>query len=100
LADNSIYAAGTQAGKEGEIIMRTIIIYDQLGGDDIKFIILPGNYKHFNRVYINATEKEKEWHELSDLLYDDTTGAEKVMLLDEFPELEPGDIVIVAGFLP
>lgn len=78
----------------------TVIIYDQIGCADIGFIVLDGDYRHFNNVYINDMSQELSG-ELCDILYDEE-GNEKFELLEEFPSdgVMMGAYVIVAGFLP
>lgn len=83
--------------------MKTVMIYDQCGQDDIKFAVLDGDYSHLNGAYINSTETSDDVaEELSDLLYDPESGNNRVELLEHFPidAVKNGAIVIVAGFLP
>jgi hypothetical protein len=96
---------------------KTVIIYDQLDAG-IKFLVMDGDFRHLNGVYINscapfdATEEEEAaWdaergdvkqEELTNLIYDENTSALKVTFLDTFPvaDVQSGADVIVAGFLP
>lgn len=95
--------------------MKTVIIYDQLEAN-LTFIVLDGDYRHLDKVYINqcfeeskAEQKarEKLQDELNDLIYpadgeETQFGYTKVELLEEFPTqaVLDGAFVIVAGFLP
>lgn len=81
--------------------MKTVVIYDQMGCADIGFIVMEGDYRHLNNVYINNPMCQELSNELSDTLYDDA-GNEKFVLLDVFPteEVVNGASVIVAGFIP
>jgi len=89
--------------------MKTIMIYDQLMEQPIKFLVLDGDYSRLNGIYINQwyDDEEKEtkealMDELSDLIYNRETGQEHIEFLDSFPvyAVESDTIVIVAGFLP
>lgn len=82
--------------------MKTIFIWDELDAE-IKFFVLPGNYSHFNRVYLNGLDKpETVQKELSNLVYCENTGEIKHTVLKEFPieEVDTDTVVIVAGFIP
>jgi uncharacterized membrane protein YheB (UPF0754 family) len=89
---------------------KTVIIYDQCEAN-VTFIVLDGDYRHLNRIYVNQvvgkTKKEQKaaeklQEELCDLIYHPKTGDTLVSLLTEFPlaEVQNGADVIVAGFLP
>ena len=82
--------------------VKTVMIYDQLDAS-IKFLVLDGDYKHLDGIYINASDQdEKLQDELSNLLYDPQNGQDRVTLLTEFPTqaVRDGAEVIIAGFLP
>jgi len=81
---------------------KTVVIWDQVGQDSIKFAILNGDYSELDGVYINHANQGLEdvvW--LSNLIYDDN-GKELVTFVDTFPvdAVKDGAIVIVAGFIP
>ncbi len=89
--------------------MKTVVIWDQCGTEQIKFFVADGDLTRFNLLYINTyTEKtssgrkmEKLLNELNKLVYDQA-GNTLVKFLDDFPadEVKTGAKVIVAGFLP
>jgi hypothetical protein len=82
--------------------IKTIVIWDQIGQDDIKFAILDGDYSELDGVYINNSLQEPDdVNRLSDLIYDDS-GREIAAFVDKFPVelVKEGAVVIVAGFLP
>jgi hypothetical protein len=84
--------------------MNTIIIYDQLGEEPIKFLVLKGDYSKFNLLYVNSTDSDEALvDEFLGMLYDDS--GELVAGLDwrdEFPvsATYADSKVIVAGFIP
>lgn len=104
--------------------IKTIIIFDQFGIDDIKFFVVAGDYRHLNNVYINTRlvdrpeldeeafaelekDHEKKSKELYELLYaEDGSFLPSVEQLKFFPsEYVVGENgiwnpVIVAGFAP
>lgn len=85
--------------------MKTVMIYDQCGQDPIEFIVLEGDYRRLNGVYINASstgkDGEKLQRELDNLLYT-KKGKRHHKPLNQFPvaEVAAGAFVIIAGFLP
>jgi hypothetical protein len=88
---------------EGAVMAdKTVVIWDQIGQDDIKFAILDGDYSELDGVYINDAHQEQEdVDRLSDLIYDDNCK-EIATFVDKFPVdlVKAGAVVIVAGFLP
>lgn len=86
--------------------MKTIVIWDQVGEDQIRFFVLEGDFSRLNRIYINTyfgrdkTSEEKA-EELNEIVYD-ANGKCRVSLLDSFPVelVEKDTIVISAGFFP
>lgn len=81
--------------------MKTLVIWDQVGGDDVKMFWLDGDYSHLNRVYINSTESSGiQQDELHKIVYNDD-GSYKVQTFVELPLTldEPGVSIIVAGFI-
>lgn len=81
---------------------KTIVIWDQIGLEDIKFAILDGDFSELDGIYINNLMQEPEdVDRLSDLIYDDN-GREIATFVDKFPVdlVKAGAVVIVAGFLP
>lgn len=88
--------------KKKAAAVKTVMIYDQLDAA-LKFLVLDGDYKHLDGIYINASNQdEKLQDELSNLLYDPKDGQDRVTLLTEFPmqAVRDGADVIVTGFLP
>ena len=49
--------------------MKTAIIFDSYGYEEIKFFVVEGKYSHLNDIYIESGEPEKQ-KELKELLYD------------------------------
>ena len=85
--------------------MKTIFIYDQCCQEDIKFFIVPGDYSHLNRTYINdedTNEDEEKSEELLSILYDIDRKVFLQELLPCFPvkELTPATKVVTVGWLP
>lgn len=80
--------------------MKTVLIWDTLGIQPIKFAILEGDYRHLNDVYVNSTGAKEE-DDITRLMYGDN-GECKIELTDTFPvdAVINGAFVIVAGFLP
>jgi hypothetical protein len=82
--------------------MKTVIIWDQLEAG-IDFVIIEGDYRHLDRMYINHPDHpEEKIDELSKLMYDQTTWRLRNVHLKEFPTeiVKSGSAVIVCGFLP
>lgn len=82
--------------------MKTVLIYDQCGQEDVKFAVIEKDVSHLSGIYINNSENDLELEdELSDLLYD-KNGESLVELSKEFPvqAVIEGAKVIVCGFLP
>jgi hypothetical protein len=82
--------------------MKTVMIWND-GDNPIRFAILDGDYRHMDRVYVNASgddEAEAKQEQLSDIVYDNK-GRERLQFKDEFPveAVKQGAYVIVAGFL-
>jgi hypothetical protein len=83
-------------------MQKTVVIWDQIGQDDIKFAILDGDYSELDGVYINNSMQDPEdTDRLGSLIYDDN-GKEIATFVAKFPVdlVKEGAIVIVAGFLP
>lgn len=105
--------------------MKTIIIFDQVGYEDIKFLVVDGDHRHLNNVYINGNipeieldslsqsereEKEDEYaakvEELEELLYDGYEYDKFKANVLESKDFPYGFIdgnknpVIVVGFFP
>ncbi|MBB3004417.1 hypothetical protein FHX57_006799 [Paraburkholderia tropica] len=82
--------------------MQTVLIWDECGQNDIRFVVLDDDYSELNGIYVNNSLQESEDQDrVNDLIYDDE-GRYKVEFLVEFPveAVKAGAIVIVAGFLP
>ena len=85
--------------------MKTIIIFDQCGQEDIKFFVIDGDYRHLDRIYVNSYINEEKTNELCDLIFDEGSGEIKLESFPNFPvnalfNDHSGVFVIVAGFLP
>lgn len=84
---------------------KTVIIYDQLMESPVSFIVMKGDLRKFNGIYINRYTKKRAENdlqeELAKLLYDDD-GEAKYKSTRQFPshEVVAGAHVIVAGFIP
>lgn len=97
--------------RESTLIMKTVLIFDQLDAN-LKFFVLEGDQTRFNNVYINQCfeepkkaqkQREKLQDELLNLLYEKEGGEFKFPVTASFPTevaREEGVVVIVAGFLP
>lgn len=82
--------------------MKTIVIYDQLLEQPVKFFVLEGDYTHLDNVYINsANGDEALMDEVQNIVYDED-GRCKITMLDAFPVLDRAVsyAVIVCGFIP
>lgn len=82
--------------------MKTVLIYDQCGQENVKFAVIEKDVSHLSGIYINNSENDLELEdEISDLLYD-KNGESLVELSKEFPvqAVIESAKVIVCGFLP
>ena len=41
--------------------MKTVVIWDTVGMDSIKYFVLDGDFSHLNEVYINAVANSVEF---------------------------------------
>lgn len=92
--------------------MKTIVVWDTCGESEINFFVLDGDYKHLDRVRINAytedADEEAKQEELHNLVYDVDTGDLLVDMSPEFPYHIPESVpgyregwqIIVAAFIP
>ena len=84
--------------------MKTIVIWDNCGQSPITFFVVEGDYRHLDGVYINSDDATNEQLDaLNALIYQPNESGDYVHdALDRFPtdQFQPGDVVIVAGFLP
>lgn len=83
--------------------MKTVIVWDMCGQENVRFAVLDGDFTHLSGVYINDadvdTDKENE---LSSIFYDEE-GQDKQELREQFPvEVVKSEecAVITAGFYP
>jgi len=82
--------------------MKTVIIYDQCGQEDIKFFILEGDYRKFHNKYINSVDNPPKLdEELYTILYT-SDGVLKQSYVKEFPveAVRDGAEVVIIGFFP
>jgi hypothetical protein len=86
--------------------MKTIVIWDQCGEEEISFFVVNEAWARFNNIYGNCAYEDEHkaelGEELSDLVFAEN-GNFKFERTKEFPidvAREPNTIVIVAGFLP
>lgn len=82
--------------------MKTVIIYDQCGEDDIKFRVVDGDFTHLQGKYVNSVDtSDAEADEINTVVFDENWH----LLGDfttEFPveAVREGAKVVVIGFLP
>lgn len=82
--------------------MNTVIIWDTMGYEHVKFLTVPGDLFHLNRVYIGADGNEEHQDQLDELVHNED-GTYRHHMSDEFPfdAYRPGETrVIVAGQVP
>jgi hypothetical protein len=82
--------------------MKTVLIWDECGQQDIMFVVLDGDYSELDGIYINnAGQEQEDQDRLNDLIYD-THGEVIADFVKAFPvdAVKEGACVIVAGFLP
>lgn len=83
--------------------MNTIIIWDTLGEEPIKFAVIEEDLFHLDKTYINNDDAdETKLDELTALMFN-ANGTYKQHMSEEFPfdAYRPGETrVIVAGFIP
>lgn len=82
--------------------MKTVLIYDRCGQDNVKFVVIDKDVSHLDGIYINNSENSMELeNELSDLLYANNED-ELVKFSEKFPtqDVIDGAKVIVCGFFP
>lgn len=90
---------------QSDKILRTVIIFDSIGEEPIKFAVLSGDYTRFDKVYINAVcntpQEQTVQDEFGSMVYDEN-GREIMKFYKVFPykAMTPNTRVIVAGFLP
>lgn len=79
--------------------MQTVMIYDELDGQGVGFILFDEDMTRFNNTYVNDMNSQLS-SELCDIIFDDD-GEYKVKVLDKFPTeaVRNGAEVIVAGFI-
>lgn len=87
--------------------MKTVMIWDECGQEPIRYVVLEGDFRKFDRVYVNTYTKDKKEQELQRelcaLVYDEHTGEKLHEMTEEFPVNAVSRdyaFVIVAGFLP
>lgn len=84
--------------------MKTVVIYDQCGQEDLKFFIAEGDFSELNNKYINCTDtSDEDADKINNLLgYKDDGSGELIDLLSEFPvqAVIDGAKVITVGFFP
>jgi hypothetical protein len=85
--------------------VETVIIYDQVGQEDISFLVVPGDVSHLHGTYINYSSDYENIDELDKLIYKYNEKGEYIGIkprLTEFPvdAVKRGAKVIVCGFMP
>lgn len=81
--------------------MKTVVIWNTFGEEQIKFFVLDGDYSHLNETYLNSMDNEANQDELNEILAYDDKGKPKVNMLVDFPlPIAIEDKVIVCGFIP
>lgn len=83
--------------------MKTVVVWDQCGQDQVKYAVLDGDYTHLHGVFINDAEGDPEKEdELSAIFYTED-GEDNAELQDDFPiDVVKNEecAVITAGFYP
>ena len=81
--------------------MKTIVIWDSCGEEQIQFFVLDGDYSYFNKVYIGINANIEYQKKLNALMYDEE-GNQKIEFFDDFPMqvTNEGFCVIKAGLIP
>jgi hypothetical protein len=77
----------------------TVIVWDMMGEEPIRFAVVDGNYSDLNGIYINGEGSESQMDKLSDL---QATQEFKETLSERFPydAVKEGAKVIVCGWVP
>lgn len=80
--------------------MQTVLIYDQFGIEPLKFAVLDGDYRKFDKAYVNDCSGNGD--EFGDFLYPEGSEGCSIEFIEEFPvdAVKNGAFVIVCGFLP
>lgn len=82
--------------------MKTVLIFDTVLEEAIKFLVVDGDRSHLNQKYLNSMDTtESEAKELNSLIYtEDWHYVEG--FVEEFPteSVKQGAKVVVVGFLP
>lgn len=64
--------------------MQTVLIWDECGQDDIRFVVLDDDYSELNGIYINnACQEQEDQDRLNDLIYEED-GQYKVAFLKDW----------------
>lgn len=82
--------------------MKTVLIYDSIGQDEIKFLVVEGDYRHLHGKYANSVEtSEKEEDTINSLVFNEDWYL-KEGFTTEFPTqaVIDGAFVVTIGFLP
>ena len=81
--------------------MKTCIIWNEI--DDLKYLVLDGDYRKYHNAYINDTNSNENLEEeLTDIIFN-SNGEYKVSFIsiDEFAEeIKNGASLIECGFIP
>lgn len=83
-------------------VQKTVLIYDQLGQDELKFLVVEGDYRHLHGVYSNSTKTTKEQEDQINTLVFNEEWYLKDGFVTEFPTqaVIDGAYVVTIGFLP
>lgn len=86
---------------------KTVIIWDQFGETPLSYVVVNGDQRHFDRVYVNeytnVPEREVLIDKLFAFMYDEKTGKMLHEQLIDFPHHEVARnhaYVITAGWIP
>ena len=82
--------------------MKTVVIYDSCGEEELKFFVVNGDWRRFNRIYMNSTLCDKALQDELDTKLFTPEGNFRGTMTTKFPTeaVKEGAAVIVCGFIP
>lgn len=82
--------------------MRTVIIWDQCGQEQLLFFVVDGDLSELDGVYLNGCGDEEKVDKLNSIIYRDDYSSYRNFALTKFPvdAVKNGAKVIVCGFYP